>query len=117
MPSYEQQVAPVAPAPQGTTKTSYNAAPAPARVSISLPADAKLYVDGQLTKTVDKSFRTFMTPELEDGQEYRYVMKAEVIRDGVAQSETKTVIVRAGGEVREEFSTLNADVVRTASNR
>jgi uncharacterized protein (TIGR03000 family) len=89
--------------------------PAPARVSITLPADAKLYVDGQLTRTVDKSFRTFMTPDLEEGQEYRYVMKAEVIRDGVAQSETKTVIVKAGAVISEEFSTLND--VRTASNR
>lgn len=113
VPSYEQ---PAVPAQPGTTKTSYNASPAPARVSISLPADAKLYVDGQLTKTADKSIRTFLTPDLEEGQEYRYVMKAEVVRDGIAQSETKTVIVRAGGEVREEFSTLNTEI-RTASNR
>jgi uncharacterized protein (TIGR03000 family) len=80
-----------------------------------LPADAKLYVDGQLTRTIDKSVRTFMTPDLENGQEYRYVMKAEVIRDGVVQSETKTVIVKAGADIREEFSSLND--IRTASNR
>ncbi len=83
-------------------------------MSITLPADAKLYVDGQLTKTMDKSFRTFMTPDLDDGQEYRYVMKAEVVRDGIVQSETKTVIVKAGMEIREEFGTLATDV-KTAS--
>ncbi len=90
-----------------------NNSAAPARVSISLPADAKLYVDGQLTRTMDKSFRTFATPDLDNGQEYRYVMKAEVVRNGVVQSETKTVIVRAGAEISEEFATLND--VRTAS--
>jgi len=64
---------------------------------------------------MDKSTRTFMTPDLDNGQEYRYVMKAEVIRDGVVQSETKTVLVKAGAEIREEFSSLND--IRTASNR
>lgn len=96
-PSYEQPTAP---------KVTYNNSAAPARVSISLPADAKLFVDGQLTKTADKSFRTFSTPDLENGQEYRYVMKAEVIRDGIVQSETKTVVVKAGADIREEFATL-----------
>lgn len=106
-PSYEQ----TAPTIQ---KTSYlNNSPAPARISISLPADAKLYVDGQLTRTMDKPYRTFSTPDLENGQEYRYVMKAEVVRDGIVQSETKTVIVKAGAELREEFSTLGD--VKTAS--
>lgn len=88
---------------------------APAVVSIALPADAKLYVDGQLTRTIDKAVRTFSTPDLENGQEYRYTMKAEVIRDGVVQSETKTVIVKAGAEIRESFDSLND--IKTASNR
>ena len=106
-PSYEHN--PAAPA------VTFNTTAAPARVSISLPADAKLYVDGQLTRTLDKSFRTFATPDLENGQEYRYVMKAEVVRNGVVQSETKTVVVKAGAEVREEFSSLND--IATASNK
>lgn len=109
-PSYEQPAVPGQPMNKPTTMNN-NAAPA--RVSISLPADAKLYVDGQLTRTMDKSFRTFATPDLDNGQEYRYVMKAEVVRNGVVQSETKTVIVRAGAEISEEFATLND--VRTAS--
>ncbi len=58
-----------------------------------------------------------MTPDLEDGQEYRYVMKAEIIRDGMVQSETKTVIVKAGAEIREEFGSLNASETKLASNR
>jgi uncharacterized protein (TIGR03000 family) len=111
--------APVAPAPapapaagDATKKAAVNAA---ARVLVSLPADAKLYVDGQLTKTADKAQRTFLTPELEDGIEYRYVMKAEVVRDGQPQTETQTIVVRAGVEARAEFGTL-ADS-RTASNK
>jgi uncharacterized protein (TIGR03000 family) len=106
VPSYEYQQ-PAAPAEKNA---------APAKVSITLPADAKLYVDGQLTKTMDKSFRTFMTPDLDNGQEYRYVMKAEVLRDGLVQSETKTVIVKAGMDISEAFETLSADT-KTASNR
>ena len=112
-PSYDYQPAPKTEMPKPTTFNT--SSPAPAVVSITLPADAKLYVDGQLTKTMDKAFRTFATPELENGQEYRYVMKAEVIRDGIVQSETKTVIVKAGADIREEFATLND--VKTASNR
>ena len=77
-------------------------------MSISLPADAKLYVDGQLTRTMDKAVRTFLTPDLEEGQEYRYVMKAEVVRDGMLQSETKTIIVKAGAEISEAFDSLNS---------
>lgn len=112
-PSYDYQPAPKQEMPKPTTFNT--SSPAPAVVSITLPADAKLYVDGQLTKTIDKSLRTFATPELENGQEYRYVMKAEVVRDGIVQSETKTVIVKAGADIREEFATLND--VKTASNR
>lgn len=110
---YTQPAAPAAPATK--PPTSMNNSPAPAVVSIALPADAKLYVDGQLTKTMDKAVRTFATPELENGQEYRYTMKAEVVRDGIVQSETKTVIVKAGAEIRESFDSLND--IKTASNR
>ncbi|HMO36288.1 MAG TPA: TIGR03000 domain-containing protein, partial [Gemmatales bacterium] len=106
-PSYEQPVTPAEPT-TGETKTSYRSTATPARVSISLPADAKLYVDGQLTRTMDKAVRTFLTPDLEEGQEYRYVMKAEVVRDGMLQSETKTIIVKAGAEISEAFDSLNS---------
>jgi uncharacterized protein (TIGR03000 family) len=86
----------------------------PAHIYVALPADAKLFVDGVQTKTTDKANRTFLTPDLQPGIEYRYTMKAEVVRDGQTQSETKTVIVRAGEQVREEFSSLLT--ITTASN-
>jgi len=92
-----------------------DASSAPAHIYVNLPADAKLYVDGQPTRTADKANRSFLTPDLNAGVEYRYVMKAEVVRDGQTQSETKTVIVRAGEEVREEFGSLLT--LTTASNR
>ena len=82
---------------------------------VALPADAKLFVDGQLTRTADKAVRTFMTPELEEGVEYRYVMKAEVTRDGQTQSETQTIVVKAGVEARTEFASLSD--TKTASNK
>ena len=47
--------------------------------------------------------RAFHTPELEKGQDYYYVLRAEVVRDGKPVSETRRVIVRAGETVQETF--------------
>jgi uncharacterized protein (TIGR03000 family) len=105
-----------APAPGGAVNPPRgDAANGPAHIYVSLPADAKLYVDGQLTKTMDKANRSFETPALDRGVEYRYVMKAEVIRDGQIQTETKTVLVRSGAVVHEEFGSLLT--ITTASSR
>jgi uncharacterized protein (TIGR03000 family) len=112
-PGFVPAPAPAAPAPAPTEKKTTSLSPA--RVIVSLPADARLIVDGQATATKEKAVRTFLTPELEEGVEYRYVMKAEVVRDGQTLTETQTVLVKAGLEVRAEFATLGE--MRTASNR
>src|SRR4029079_2022753 len=96
----------VAPAPAPGGPPRGDASNGAAHIYVSLPADAKLYVDGQLTKTMDKANRSFQTPELDRGVEYRYVMKAEGVRDGQVQSETKTVLVRSGAVVYEDFGSL-----------
>src|SRR5262249_871346 len=56
-------------------------APAPATILVSLPADAKLFVDDAATTSTSTS-RTFVTPALENGKTYGYTLKAEVVRDG-----------------------------------
>ncbi len=84
--------------------------PAPKKASLStqgklivaVPADAKLYIDDQLMKTTAGE-RTFRTPQLQKGQAYYYIIRAEVVRDGQPQSLTKQVIVRAGEESRAAF--------------
>ena len=52
-----------------------------ARVTVKLPADARLYVDNVVCP-LSSDTRTFNTPELEVGRSYFYTLKAEVIRDG-----------------------------------
>ena len=80
---------------------------APARLTIEVPAEAKLYVDGQLTKGEGTS-RNFHTPDLVDGQSFFYELKAEVMVDGRPVSETKRVIVRSGEAFTESFPKLVA---------
>ena len=86
-------------------RTKVNAAPA--RFTVELPADAKLYVDGQLTKG-EGSSRNFHTPELPNDQTFFYEIKAEVVVDGTVQTESKRVLVRSGEVLIESFPKLIA---------
>ena len=74
-----------------------------AKLIVEVPADAKLYIDDQLMKT-PSTRRVYSTPDLERGQAYYYMVKVEVVRDGQKQTETKRVILRAGEEVRADFT-------------
>lgn len=67
-----------------------------ATIIVSLPADAQLTFDGERTKSTSTR-RTFVTPELNPGTEYSYVLKAEAMRDGkpVVLGE-KRVTIHAG---------------------
>jgi uncharacterized protein (TIGR03000 family) len=85
-----------------------------AKLLVELPADAKLYIDDQPMK-LSEGRRAFQTPDLEKGQSYYYILRAEVVRDGQTISETKRIIVRAGDVVRTDFSRL--DAVTTAKVR
>ena len=52
-----------------------------ARVTVKLPADARLYVDDVLCPLTSTT-RSFNTPELEAGRPYYYTLKAEFVNDG-----------------------------------
>ncbi len=82
---------------------------APARLTVEVPAEAKLYVDGQLTRG-EGSTRNFHTPDLTDGQTFFYDLKAEVTVEGIPLIETKRVIVRSGEALSESFPKLIAAV-------
>lgn len=85
--------------------------PAKAKFIVSLPADAKLIVDGHATSsTSDK--RVFVSPPLQPGAEYQYTFKAVVERDGQTKEVTKLVKFRAGDEVA---ISLQVPVATTAS--
>jgi uncharacterized protein (TIGR03000 family) len=83
------------------------AQPASARITVKLPQDAKLYVNDVYCPT-----RSFDTPKLDPERSYRYTLKAEFVRDGQAQTESKVVTFRAGQPVTVEF---NQAETRTAS--
>jgi uncharacterized protein (TIGR03000 family) len=98
----------MAPSKEGETpKTS---AQAPARLTIELPATAKLYVDGAPVAGAGAS-RLFHTPDLAAGQAFYYDLKAEVEVNGKVETEAKRVVVRAGEAVTASFEKLVAAAV------
>jgi uncharacterized protein (TIGR03000 family) len=84
-----------------------DAAEAPARVTVKLPADARLFVD-DVACPLTSAERTFETPRLEAGRRYFYNMRAEVVRDGQTRTQSKRVEVQAGLPVSVTFSDLGA---------
>ena len=74
-----------------------------ATIVVSLPAEAKLTIDGNATISTSAR-RVFTSPNLEMGQEYVYSLRAEITRDGQIVAETQTVTVRAGAEIPVQFT-------------
>jgi uncharacterized protein (TIGR03000 family) len=85
----------------------------PARLVVTLPADAKLIVDGNPT-TLTSSRRVFASPPLQQGRAYRYTLQAQVTRNGQTLRTTRNVIVRAG---QETDVTLDIPTRSTATAR
>jgi len=71
----------------------------PGKVTIQLPSDAKLLFNG-VAATGSGDTRTFLTPDLDAGRDYEYVLTAEVIREGRTLIATERVIVRAASDTR-----------------
>jgi len=100
---YVVPAAPAAPAhPADLPKASLGT---PATVVVNLPAEAKLFVDGERVP-MTTAVRSFKTPGLRAGQDYFYTMKAEILRDGVKTEKTARVIVRAGETARADFGEM-----------
>ena len=68
---------------------------APAFITVNVPADAKITIDGAATTSVS-TVRTFSTPELNPGSVYYYTFTAEVVREGKTFTATEKVAVEAG---------------------
>jgi uncharacterized protein (TIGR03000 family) len=82
---------------------------APARLTVRLPADAKLFVNGVACPLADAT-RSFATPKLQAGRDYYYTLRAEITRDGRVQTQTRRVDVAAGQRVNVRFD-FDAEVV------
>jgi uncharacterized protein (TIGR03000 family) len=70
---------------------------------VNLPADAKLFVDDQPTKSTTAR-RLLQSPSLEPGSIYSYSLRAEIQREGRKHQQAKTVGVRAGQQAAVTFS-------------
>jgi uncharacterized protein (TIGR03000 family) len=81
-----------------TVKVTNSAEAGPVSLTVTLPADAKLLVDGRPTATTGAR-RVFRTPSLTPGQKYEYVLKASVVRNGKTVSWSKRVQFQAGQDV------------------
>jgi uncharacterized protein (TIGR03000 family) len=79
---------------------------APATIVVSLPAEAKLTVDGTATKSTSAQ-RTFTTPALSPARDFYYTFRATIVREGRPISAEQRVRVRAGQKtpVRFDFAT------------
>ncbi len=74
-----------------------------ATVRVTLPtADAKVWCEDTLTKQEGRS-RTFVTPELEAGGSYTYVVKATWTQDGREMTQEREVHVRPGAATTVSF--------------
>jgi uncharacterized protein (TIGR03000 family) len=78
-------------------------APAPAIIIVTLPADAKLTIDGYVSKQTS-SERRLVTPVLRPGQEFTYTLVAETMQDGQPISQQQRITVRAGEQTPVNFT-------------
>jgi uncharacterized protein (TIGR03000 family) len=83
-----------------STETNHEGAlPVPAVITVTLPADASLTVDGHPTH-VGSSRRQFTSPPLRPGTEFTYTFRAQLSRDGEIVSASKRLRVHAGQETQ-----------------
>jgi uncharacterized protein (TIGR03000 family) len=94
-PEAPAAVATPTPAPAGGDDT--------ARITVTLPADAELYVDGYETKEVGPA-RDFVTPPLARGKDFSYSIRAVWTEDGKPVEKTRKVTFQAGSQMRVDFT-------------
>lgn len=68
-----------------------------ATLRVTLPADAKLTIEGKATRSASAQ-RLFVTPPLEIGKRYSYTLSATFVRAGKTITVEQEVFIRAGQE-------------------
>src|SRR5207248_283539 len=76
---------------------------APARIVVSMPADARFSFDNY-TSPVKSDTHIIVSSPLGTAETKTYVLKAEVVRDGKIQTIEKEVAVRSGEEAKVTLS-------------
>jgi uncharacterized protein (TIGR03000 family) len=96
--------APAMPGPSDSpaTKTSERSAENSGLLTVWVPYDAKVTVNGIETKSTG-SRRQFVSYGLKPGLSYKYVVKAEVVRNGQVQDDTREIVLTAGQNAAVAF--------------
>ncbi len=104
-----------APVPPPMPKTSATSADESGVLTVWVPYDAKVTVNGTATKSTG-SRRQFVSYGLKPGLSYKYVVKAQVVRDGKTLEDTQTAVLTAGQvtAVAFGFNTAAAEQVAAA---
>ncbi len=79
----------------------------PASITIELPEDARLVVDGTIVEGKGGN-RTFSTPSLPTDRPYYYDMTAQIDMDGKTIEQQLRVVVRGGENLKQTFGELLA---------
>jgi uncharacterized protein (TIGR03000 family) len=99
---YHRQPAEVAPELPPPPPTPESEAPPQATIRMTVPADARVFVDGRETASTGVE-RRFAARDLRDGHAYAYRLRVEFDRDGEKVVENRLVPVKAGDAVELEF--------------
>ena len=91
-PTAPDAPAPAEPAPPKATSTTPETSGV---LTVLVPSDAKVTVNGLETRS-NGSRRQFVSYGLQPGFTYKYVVQAQVVRNGQVQEETRTVTLTAG---------------------
>lgn len=102
-------VEPPGPAEDNSTSTDRPATDSSV-LNIELPGEAKVFINDKLTKT-QGTRRSYRSPNLKLGQEYKYRVKAVLVRDGKELVQTRLVTMKPGLDetVQFEFDTVDAE--------
>jgi uncharacterized protein (TIGR03000 family) len=87
-----------------------------AHVTVKVPADARLWVDGKPT-TSTGTVRQFISPALTPGRRYAYDLRARWKEHGREVTQTRQVVVTAGADVRVDFPLPPGTAGRDGSTR
>ena len=85
-------------------------------VNVRMPADGKLFIDSTRFPLNSTEVRTFRTPQLEQGQQYFYILRGEIERDGQIVSQSQRVLLTAGQQLNVQFD-FNANLQTVSSDR
>jgi uncharacterized protein (TIGR03000 family) len=88
--------------PAPILKTTATPAEQSGVLTVWVPFDAKVTVNGQETRSTG-SRRQLVSYDLKPGLSYRYVVKAQVVRDGQLVEDTKSVTMMAGDATAVAF--------------